>query len=299
MTAERFARIPEALLRDTTVSASAVRLYGVLARHGATSGDCYPGHPRIAEWMGAAERSIGAWARELEQAGWISREERRDARGRKAGTAYVLRMSSALHSAVDVTSTNSEDSQVEASALHRAVDDHRAPQRATSALHSAVDDDAATSTDAANPQLASSALHSAPTESNRTESHMTEPQRGGTRDRESAPVDNGDRPPVTFDDLVARFARLITTPARQLEPDEIPNTVAALVTEHGPVLVRKWLDALHPSTRYRWPSKAADDCDANCAAIRDVPDVWSRATLTRDEHGREIAHPAHPDERRT
>lgn len=73
---ERFAIIPEALLYDADVPAEAVRVYGVLVRHGSDPSNCYPSHARIAERIGKSARSVPAWIRALEDAGWVDRVPR-------------------------------------------------------------------------------------------------------------------------------------------------------------------------------------------------------------------------------
>lgn len=71
-----FAQIPQALLYDPAISAAAVRVYGVLRRHGDDPLNCFPSHARIAAFIGASSRSVPAWIRELEDAGWIERVPR-------------------------------------------------------------------------------------------------------------------------------------------------------------------------------------------------------------------------------
>lgn len=70
---QRFAIIPEELLYDAAIPADAVRLYGALARHGTDPANCYPSHRRLATLLGKSPRSIPAWIRALEAAGWIER----------------------------------------------------------------------------------------------------------------------------------------------------------------------------------------------------------------------------------
>lgn len=72
----RWAQIPEGLLYDPAMPDAAVRIYGVLYRHGQDPDHCYPSHARIADLIGASPRSIPGWLRQLEDAGWISRHAR-------------------------------------------------------------------------------------------------------------------------------------------------------------------------------------------------------------------------------
>lgn len=72
----RFAAIPEELLYDPAIPAEAVRVYGVLVRHGSDPANCYPGHARIAAFIGKSARSVPAWIKALEDAGWVTRVPR-------------------------------------------------------------------------------------------------------------------------------------------------------------------------------------------------------------------------------
>ncbi len=69
----KWAPIPEELLYDRRISHLAVRVYGTLMRYAQMPGGCYPSHRRIAEHVGASQRSIQKPLRDLENAGWISR----------------------------------------------------------------------------------------------------------------------------------------------------------------------------------------------------------------------------------
>lgn len=95
----RFAPIPEALLYDDELSPLAVRIYGVLARHGMTPESCYPSHAAIAERVGCKSRSVQKPLRDLEHAGWISRVARFDDRGDRRSDGFVVRVEPALQDA--------------------------------------------------------------------------------------------------------------------------------------------------------------------------------------------------------
>lgn len=86
----RYATIPEWLLYDSSVSALAIRVYGVLDRHGSDPSNCYPGHTRIAKLVGVSPRSINAPIRELEQVGAVLREKRESADGGRTSNGYYL-----------------------------------------------------------------------------------------------------------------------------------------------------------------------------------------------------------------
>lgn len=84
-----WAKVPDALLCDPAISAHAVRVYGILRRRGTTPDRCHPSYEFIAQRMGASERSVPAWVRELEVAGWIVRHERTTSAGRR-GQGYTV-----------------------------------------------------------------------------------------------------------------------------------------------------------------------------------------------------------------
>lgn len=85
---DKWAAIPEVLLYDPTISAGAVRVYGVLRRHGSDPENCHPTHRRIAEFIGTSPRSIPAWVRELEEAGWVERFARTTPSGDPDSNGY-------------------------------------------------------------------------------------------------------------------------------------------------------------------------------------------------------------------
>jgi hypothetical protein len=88
----RYAQIPEALLYDPNVGAEAVRVYGVLLRHGERPDNCYPGHERIATLISKSPRSINRFIAELEHAGWVSRVQRRNPHtGNFTSCSYIVR----------------------------------------------------------------------------------------------------------------------------------------------------------------------------------------------------------------
>lgn len=73
---DRFALIPEALLYDPAIPSDAVRLYGALRRHGSDPTNCFPSYRRLGELLGRSARSVPAWVRSLEEAGWVERVPR-------------------------------------------------------------------------------------------------------------------------------------------------------------------------------------------------------------------------------
>lgn len=90
-----YAPIPEALLYDPRISHLAVRVYGVLMRHGNDPDHCYPSQRRIADLVGAAQRSIARPLGELEEAGWIEKFPRTRADGSPDSNGWWVRTSSA------------------------------------------------------------------------------------------------------------------------------------------------------------------------------------------------------------
>lgn len=86
----RFAPIPEALLYDPSITPLAVRVYGVLMRHGLDPASCFPSHERIGKLVGVSDRSIQRPCRDLEKAGWISRVRRRNDRGERTSDGYFV-----------------------------------------------------------------------------------------------------------------------------------------------------------------------------------------------------------------
>jgi Helix-turn-helix domain len=87
-----WAPIPQELLYDATISADAVRVFGVLHRHGTDPTNCYPSHARIAELIGRSKRSVPGWIKELADAGWVEVIPRRDERGDQMSNAYRVMM---------------------------------------------------------------------------------------------------------------------------------------------------------------------------------------------------------------
>lgn len=87
-----FAPIPEPLLYDPALSSDAVRVYGVLRRHGDDPTNCYPSQSRIAALIGKSPRSINGWLRQLEDAGWIERVRRYTPEGDPDTNGYRVHM---------------------------------------------------------------------------------------------------------------------------------------------------------------------------------------------------------------
>lgn len=76
MSSRNFAKIPEELLFDTSVSPAAVRLYGVIQRYAGKSGNAFPGREELAGRLGASVETVKRSTAELARAGWIERTRR-------------------------------------------------------------------------------------------------------------------------------------------------------------------------------------------------------------------------------
>lgn len=86
-----FAIVPRELIRDSSLSANAIRLYGVLATY--TDGDgwgAFPGQQRLAEDMGCSKPTVQRALYELEKALWVFVERTRNKGGNWMSNKYVL-----------------------------------------------------------------------------------------------------------------------------------------------------------------------------------------------------------------
>ena len=87
----RFAPIPEQMLYESELSDGAVRVYGVLARHGFDPSTCWPSRTRIASLTGKSEATVKRALRELREAGWIEAVGRVSGDGLQTSNGYHLR----------------------------------------------------------------------------------------------------------------------------------------------------------------------------------------------------------------
>jgi hypothetical protein len=86
-------------------------------------------------------------------------------------------------------------------------------------------------------------------------------------------------PEDELDDLTQRFARRISASRDRIGRHENRDAVAALITRHGTVLVRRWLDADHPLAHYPWPSDALEAAEAWIADATDPLAIpWDEET---------------------
>lgn len=72
----RFSIVPEALIRDTTLSDRAVRLWCVLDRYAGSNGSAFPSRGRLADDLACSRDSIDRALTELCDGGWLVKEQR-------------------------------------------------------------------------------------------------------------------------------------------------------------------------------------------------------------------------------
>lgn len=83
-----FAAIPNWMIRDSSVSASAIAVYGALASHSGPGG-IHPSQKLLAQEARCSERQVRYALAELETLGVVERVRRKDSRGR-ASNGYTL-----------------------------------------------------------------------------------------------------------------------------------------------------------------------------------------------------------------
>jgi len=76
MSPRNFAKIPEELLFDTSISPIAIRLYGVVQRYAGRSGSAFPGREELAGRVGSSVETVKRAMAELVRAGWVERTRR-------------------------------------------------------------------------------------------------------------------------------------------------------------------------------------------------------------------------------
>ena len=81
----RYARLPEDLILDVSISPHAVRVWARMERYQGTGTACYASRATIADDLGMSEAAVKRALRELISAGWISRVRR----GRSGWEAVV------------------------------------------------------------------------------------------------------------------------------------------------------------------------------------------------------------------
>jgi hypothetical protein len=81
-----FTMVPNAVLLNGRLSNGAVRLYAQLAFYARQSDECWPGQARLANMMGASDRTIRTYLRELETVGLVKTQRR----GLRMTNVYTL-----------------------------------------------------------------------------------------------------------------------------------------------------------------------------------------------------------------
>jgi hypothetical protein len=75
---EFFAQVPGSLVRDTSVSAMAFRIYVALMLRAGSKGHCWPSQELIASEVGLQVRQLREHLKQLEEAEWITIQRRRN-----------------------------------------------------------------------------------------------------------------------------------------------------------------------------------------------------------------------------
>jgi hypothetical protein len=75
---EYFAQVPASLVRDTSVSAMAFRIYVALMLRAGSKGHCWPSQELIAKEIGLQVRQLREHLKQLEDEGWIMVQRRRN-----------------------------------------------------------------------------------------------------------------------------------------------------------------------------------------------------------------------------
>ena len=83
-----YTRVPNHVLTSSEVSPGAKLVYAMLLRYAWQNDSCFPGQERLAKDMGASERSIRTYLKDLEQQSFI--EVRRRGQGRS--NLYTLNL---------------------------------------------------------------------------------------------------------------------------------------------------------------------------------------------------------------
>lgn len=89
----RFARIPEELVLDLTMTPIDVRLYALLDRYAGENGAAFPSQKTICADLGRGHTQVKASLRRLSERGWIEIETR-SVQGRQTTNDYILMESS-------------------------------------------------------------------------------------------------------------------------------------------------------------------------------------------------------------
>ena len=96
VTLHGFTQVPNVILTDTALSVGAKLAYAMLLKYAWSNDACFPGQQTLAKDMGAGERSIRTYLKELEDIGFL------EVKQRGLGKTNIYR----LHLTVTKTSTH-------------------------------------------------------------------------------------------------------------------------------------------------------------------------------------------------
>lgn len=92
-----YARLPEPLLRDKSLSDRAVRLYGLLDRYAGAKAICWPSRDTLADDLDCSPASVDRAVAQLKGAGWIHVRRR----GQRDSNVYTVRRPQAVDRGVE------------------------------------------------------------------------------------------------------------------------------------------------------------------------------------------------------
>ena len=96
VTLHGFTQVPNVILTDTALSVGAKLAYAMLLKYAWSNDACFPGQQTLAKDMGAGERSVRTYLKELEDIGFL------EVKQRGLGKTNIYR----LHLTVTKTSTH-------------------------------------------------------------------------------------------------------------------------------------------------------------------------------------------------
>ncbi len=76
VTLHGFTQVPNVILTDGKLSVGAKLTYAMLLKYAWSSGACYPGQQTLATDIGAGERSVRTYLKELEEIGFLEVKQR-------------------------------------------------------------------------------------------------------------------------------------------------------------------------------------------------------------------------------
>ena len=76
VTMHGFTQVPNVILTDKTLSVGAKLAYAMLLKYAWSKDACFPGQQTLADDMGAGERSIRTYLKELEDVGFLEVKQR-------------------------------------------------------------------------------------------------------------------------------------------------------------------------------------------------------------------------------